>query len=651
MKELPTLYQQYITKGKYARWRDDLGRRETWEESVDRFIDFIDNHLRRNNGGNLNSEELIDLQHAILNLEVSPSMRAFMTAGPALEKDHVAAYNCAYVAINRIKAFSELLYILCCGTGIGFSVERQHVNKLPEVPDELYPTDTTIVVSDSKIGWATAFDELLRLLWGGKIPNIDTSKVRKAGERLKTFGGRASGPEPLEELFRYTIEIFRRAAADGGRKLTSDECHGIVCKIGDIVVAGGVRRSALLSLFNPSDERMLNAKNGRWYDDPMREHFALANNSAAWTEKPDMERFLDKWVTLVKGKSGEPGIFNRQAAQKKVASIDRDPEHEFGVNPCGEIILRDRQFCNLSEVTVRPDDTFETLAEKVRIATILGTIQATFTNFRFLSKKWQENCEEEALLGVSFTGTQDHPVLSGREDYWEIHADEWTDLADTLVRLREVARETNRVWAHKLNINPAAAITCVKPSGNNSQRLGTASGMHDRYGEYYIRTTRENKADPFAQFLYTQGIPAEDEIRHPETTWVFSWPQKAPQGAVTRHDRGAIEQLGHWLVYAENWCDHNPSITIHVKESEWLEVGAFVYKHFDKMCGITFLPAEEGGHIYKQAPYTEVTADEYEQAVAEMPDSLDWSLLADLEKEDHTTSAKELACVSGSCEI
>lgn len=637
MVELPTPYQQYIHQSKYARWREDLGRRETWEETVDRYIDQIQRQTDKL-GAALSVFETDELRSAILNLEILPSMRALMTAGLALDRDNVAGYNCAYVAINRQHVFDEILYILCCGTGVGYSVERQLVNQLPEIPHELYPTETVVHVGDSKIGWASAYRELISLLYAGKVPTWDVSDVRPEGAPLKTFGGRASGPGPLEELFRYTVVVFRQAA---GRKLTSEECHGLVCKIGDIVVVGGVRRSALLCLFNPSDERMLNAKNGQWYDDPMREHFALANNSIAWTEKPDMERFLDKWHTLVSSQSGEPGIFNRQAAKAKCESIGRDTAYEFGVNPCGEIILRDRQFCNLTEVVIRPYDTDESIGRKVRLATILGTIQASFTDFRYISREWKINCEEEALLGVSLDGVQDCELTSFMADP--------AALQNLLIELNQICEDTNATWAERLGINKSAARACVKPSGNSSQLVCSGSGMHPWYGEFLIRRTRGNKSDPVSQVVATSGVHTEDEIRHKDSTSVHSWAIKAPEGAVTRQDMTALDQLRHWLIYAEYWTDHNPSITIYVRDHEWLEVGAFVYKHFDKACGMTFLPYSD--HIYQQAPYEEVTEAKYLEYVAENPTEIQWDLLGELESMDLTEGAKELACVSGVCAL
>ena len=631
---LPTVYQEQIHQNKYARWDEQKKRRETWYETVDRYIVGISKQTDLY-GYTLEDETKEELRRSILELEDVPSMRALMTMGPALEKNNVAAYNCAYLTISRVRAFDEIMYILMCGTGVGFSVERQYINQLPEVP-QLYPCDDVIVVADSKIGWASAYRRLISTLYSGNIPQWNLDKLRPAGAPLKTFGGRSSGPAPLDELFRYTVSVFKGAQ---GRKLNSVECHGIVCKEGDIVVVGGVRRSALLSLSNPSDERMRDAKSGSWYiENP---HFALSNNSAAWTEKPSPERFLDEMSSLIKSKSGERGIFSRPAAQKQAGKFGRrDPNHDFGVNPCSEIILRDQQFCNLSEVIVRPDDTLETLKYKVRNATIMGTIQSTFTDFRYLSAQWKKNCEEERLLGVSITGPASHPVLNHRNE----EAERW------LEELRQYAVEVNAEWAEKLGINPATAITCNKPSGNTSQlALTHASGIHGGHSQWYVRTIRMSKNDPVAMLLYMQGVPCEDEIHHPDKTWVFSWPMKAPEGLKMREDMTATEQLDYWLLWADHWCEHKPSVTISVKEDEWIDAIAFAYKHFDKMSGVSFLPYSD--HIYQQAPYQEITEEEYEKLLVEMPDSINWDLLSDIETEDRTESARELACVSGSCEL
>lgn len=634
--ELPTLYQQQIHQDKYARWLDDEGRRETWEETVDRFVSFIKEHLATNYTP-LSETDYSIIRNAILSQDVLPSMRALMTAGPALLKHNVAAYNCAYLEVDRIAAFDEALYILCCGTGVGFSVERQVIARLPEVPEALHPTDTTIVVADSKIGWARAYRELLSLLWSGQIPKTDTTKVRPAGSRLKTFGGRASGPGPLRDLFQYTIQVFQGAV---GRKLTSEECHGLMCKIGDIVVMGGVRRSALLSLSNPSDDRMRNAKSGQWF--VLNPHYRLANNSAAWVEKPDMERFLDEWVSLIKSKSGERGIFNREAAVNKIRALEkRDPDHDFGVNPCGEILLRDRGFCNLSQITVRADDTEDTLLEKVHVAAIIGTIQSTFTDFRYISPLWKKNAEEERLLGVGMTGVNDNAIMNG-----SVGSEE---LKSILENLKEEVIEANAKYADHLGIERSAATTCVKPAGNSTELVGSyGSGLHEAYGKYFIRRNRMNATSPVAQLLRDSGVPCEEDIHDP-TTWVFSYPRKTPEEAIVRNDRTAIDRLEHWLIYADHWCEHNPSVTINVKDDEWLEVGAWVYKHFDRMIGVTFMPHSD--HVYEQAPYEEIDVDRYEELNAAMPDDINWSLMAQYEAEDSTEGARELACTAGSCEI
>ncbi len=634
MTELPTLYQQVITKTKYARWQEEERRRENWNESTNRLVDFYTEHLQER-GTPLPLPIRDQLHEGILNLKVSPSMRAMMTAGPALARDHVAAYNCAFLFVNRLRAFSEILYILCCGTGVGFSVERDEVAKLPRVPKEFYDSLTTIVVPDSKIGWATAFHELISLLYAGKLPQIDLSLVRPAGMPLKTFGGRASGPEPLRQLFEHTIKVFKSAA---GRKLTSEDCHSIVCMTGDIVVVGGVRRSALISLSDLWDWDMRAAKSGEWWVD--HPHYRLANNSAVYEKKPTREIFDQEWQNLKESGSGERGIFNREAARKRSERIGRE-SRRFGVNPCGEILLRDREFCNLTEVTVRAEDSLADLKEKVELATVLGMIQSTFTDFRYLSEEWKKNCEEERLLGVSTTGDMDHPVLSGREG--------WDKMDSWLEAMRERVNATAREWATILNVNVPAASTTGKPAGNNSQRLNTASGAHARYAPFYERRLRMSKNDPVANLLYMQGIPCEDDIFAPSTTWVFTFPVAAPEGAVTRHDITALYQLEHWLHKMESWCDHNQSITINVRPHEWDEVADFVYENFDSMCGVSFLPDED--HVYQQAPYTEISEERYQELVAEMPEEIDWDLLSAYEQSDKTEGHKELACVAGSCEL
>ena len=634
MKQLPSLYQHFIFISRYSRWLDPLKRRETWEETVDRYFTFFDGHFA-DRGVKLNKGTREELRQAVLNLEVMPSMRSLMTAGDALRKDNTAGYNCSYVAVNKVRAFDEILYILMCGTGVGFSVERQYVEKLPTISEHFTQSDTVIVVKDSKEGWAKAYRELVSLLIGGQIPKWDVSKIRPAGARLKTFGGRASGPRPLEELFQFTVSTFKKAA---GRKLTSIECHDIVCKIAEIVVVGGVRRSALISLSNLTDERMRDAKTGQWWiENPQR---ALANNSVAFKEKPEIGTFMEEWVSLYKSKSGERGIFNRQAAQKTVAKLGdrRDPNHEFGTNPCSEIILRDKEFCNLSEVVVRADDTPESLKRKVRLAAILGTWQASLTYFPYLSSDWKRNCEEEALLGVSLTGILDNAVMRKQG----------TELDALLQSLRTEAVSVNVEWAKRIGINPAAAITCIKPSGTVSQLTDAASGIHARHSEYYIRTVRADRKDPICQFMIDRGIPAEPCVMRPDHTMVFSFPQKAV-GSVTRNDMTAIEHLELWLTYQRHWCEHKPSITVTVRESEWMEVGAWVYKNFDEVSGISFLPHSD--HTYQQAPYQDCTQEQYEAALAKLPQELDWSELTAYEKEDNTKGTQTYACSGDKCEI
>ena len=657
-KYLPTDYQQYIATSRYARWLDDEQRRETWDETVERYINFFEARV----DGRVPATASIfsDLRGAILNLQVMPSMRCLMTAGKALDRDNVAGYNCAYRAVDDIRAFDEIMYVLLCGTGVGFSVERQYIGELPIVAESFYDTDTTLVVADSKIGWASAYRELISLLYGGKVPKWDVSRVRPAGAKLKVFGGRASGPEPLQDLFTFTVNVFKHAA---GRKLSSVECHDLVCKVADIVVVGGVRRSALISLSNLTDDRMRVAKSGQWWEENGQR--ALANNSVAYTEKPDIGIFMKEWSSLYESKSGERGIFSRPAA-RRVAERNgrRDPEHDFGTNPCSEIILRSKQFCNLTEVVVRPTDNFTDLKRKVELATILGTLQSTLTDFRYLSKKWTQNTEEERLLGVSLTGIMDHPVLSGiltpqqtmqstlhGEDVGFVFtSDKHMSLERVLVQLREVAIGTNKDWSEMLGIPASTAITCVKPSGTVSQLVDSASGIHPRYSDYYIRTVRTDKKDPVYNFLREQGVPVEDAIGKESNTAVFSFPVKAPVGSVFRDDMTAIGQLEIWRVYAEHWCEHKPSITVYVREHEWLEVGAWVYSNFDLVSGVSFLPHTD--HVYKQAPYQEITKDEYELALSKMPASIDWTRLSEYETGDNTTVAHELACsAAGGCEI
>ena len=632
---LPTQYQEFIHLSRYSRWLPEEGRRETWSETVGRYFDFFTNHLKEKNGYNLTQDERDNLEEAVLSQKVMPSMRCLMTAGPALQKENIAGYNCSYVAVDSPRAFDEILYVLMNGTGVGFSVERQDVAKLPTVADELHPTDTTIVVPDSKLGWAKSLKEVIHLLYSGQIPQWDLSKVRPAGAPLKTFGGRASGPEPLDQLFRFATNIFKNAV---GRKLTSLECHDLVCKIAEIVVVGGVRRSALISLSNLSDDRMRVAKSGQWWEDNGQR--ALANNSACYTEKPEIGIFMDEWKSLYDSKSGERGIFNRKSAKEQAGRNGRrDNDYDFGTNPCSEIILRSKQFCNLSEVVIRATDNMKILKQKVRLATILGTFQSTLVNFRYLSKDWAKNTEEERLLGVSLTGIMDNPLMNGSEP----------GLEKRLSDLKEVAVETNKLWADKIGIPQSTAITCVKPSGTVSQLVDSASGIHARHNPYYIRTVRADKKDPLAQYMKDVGFPCEDDVMKPEHTYVFSFPMKAPDGAVMRQDKNAIEQLELWLTYQKHWCEHKPSVTISVKEDEWFDVGAWVYKHFDWMSGVSFLPYSE--HVYKQAPYQDIVKKTYDKEIKKMPTNIDWTMLSQYEKSDMTEGAQELACVAGGCEI
>ena len=628
---LPTDYQAFIHTSRYARWLEEDNRRESWSETVERYMDNVVAPTLQDETG---WEPYEQIKEAILGLEIMPSMRAMMTAGPALKRDNTAGYNCSYLPVDDPKSFDEAMFILLCGTGVGFSVERQFITKLPEVP-QLFDSETVVVVKDSKEGWAKALRQVIALLYSGEIPKWDVSRVRPAGARLKTFGGRASGPAPLVDLFGFVVAKFKEAQ---GRKLSSIECHDIMCKIGEVVVVGGVRRSAMISLSNLSDDRMRHAKSGKWWEnEPQR---ALANNSVSYTEKPDSMSFMREWMALVESGSGERGIFNRQASKAQAAKNGRrDASYEFGTNPCSEIILRPYQFCNLTEVVVRSTDTIEDLERKVKLATILGTIQSTYTHFPYLRKIWQKNTEEERLLGVSMTGIMDNPLTTTKN----------AGLEATLEHLRSVAVATNAEWAARLGIPVSAAITCVKPSGTVSQLVDSASGIHARHSNYYIRTVRGDNKDPLTQFMIDQGIPNEPDVMKPDQTTVFSFPMKSPDNAVVTADLTAIEQLETWLAYQRAWCEHKPSVTINVRKDEWFDVGAFVYKHFDEMSGVSFLPYNE--HTYQQAPYQECGKSDYETMFSFMPKKIDWSLLQEYEKEDTTKASQTFACVGGSCEI
>tara|TARA_R110000772_G_scaffold66827_1_gene148635 strand:- start:12622 stop:14619 length:1998 start_codon:yes stop_codon:yes gene_type:complete len=655
---LPTDYQTFIATSRYARWIDEEGRRETWGETVCRYISHIinDDIMKTGKDDISSSAQVHEIEQAILGLEVMPSMRSLMTAGPASKRDNTCMYNCSYLAIDDPKAFDEAMFILLCGTGVGFSVERQFIDSLPEVPT-LFDSETVIAVKDSKEGWAKAFRQVLALLWAGEIPKWDVSKVRPAGARLKTFGGRASGPAPLVDLFNFAVSTFKEAE---GRKLSSIECHDLMCKVGEIVVVGGVRRSALISLSNLSDDRMRHAKSGKWWDEPDQNIYrfgyrGMANNSVAYSEKPDSMSFMREWMALVESGSGERGIFNRQAAQKQAGKNGRrDTNYAFGTNPCSEIILRGPridektnkpivgtggQFCNLTECVVRATDTLEDLERKVRIATILGTIQSTYTKFPYLRKVWENNTAEERLLGVSLTGIMDNTLMTLANN----------GLDKTLEHLKNVAIATNAEWAERLGIPVSTAITCVKPSGTVSQLVDSSSGIHARHSPYYIRTVRGDNKDPLTQFMMDQGIPSEPEASKPDKTTVFSFPVKSPEGAVCTSDMTALHQLEMWLVYQRHWCEHKPSVTINVKKDEWFEVGAFVYENFDEMSGVSFLPFND--HVYQQPPYQDCSKEHYEAILSTMPASINWAELSDYEMEDTTVSMSTMACTGDSCEI
>ena len=670
INKLPTDYQNFIALSRYARWIPEENRREEWEETVDRYVKYIVSHASKAHKLDLSLKLQEKIFKSIVNLDVMPSMRALMTAGKALDRCHVAGYNCSYIPVDSPRAFDETMYILMCGTGVGFSVERENVDKLPMVNEHFEDSTTVIKVGDSRSGWAKALRELIAMLYVGQVPVLDTEDVRPAGARLKTFGGRASGPEPLVDLYRFCINIFKNAA---GRRLYPIECHDIMCKIGEVVVVGGVRRSALISLSNLGDDQMRHAKSGNWWD--THGHRALSNNSVAYKFKPEMETFMREWLALVESKSGERGIFNRLAAVKQAAKNGRRKLHDgkfkiadddnqyimhprreqstyldFGTNPCSEIILRPNQFCNLSEVVARADDTEETLLEKVEMATILGTLQSTLTDFKYLRSQWRKNTEEERLLGVSLTGIMDSKILNSYNMVYledgQMVFDE-THVGGILERLKKKAIETNKKYAKALGIPQSTAITCVKPSGTVSQLVDSASGIHTRHSKYYIRTVRGDNKDPLTQFMKSAGIPNEPDVMKPDSTTVFSFPMKAPEGAET--ELSAINQLNTWATYQKYWCEHKPSVTISVKEDDWLEVGAWVYRNFDDVSGISFLPHSD--YTYAQAPYQEIDEKEYKRLDKLMPSMIDWKKLQNYEKEDHTTGSKELACSAGVCEV
>ena len=643
---LPTEYQSFIHLSRYARWDYDQRRRETWEETIDRYFNFFKEHLKENCNYDLTDKEIKEIRNAVVDLDVMPSMRCLMTSGEALKRENVAGYNCSYVKVDSPRSFDEILYILMNGTGVGFSVEEEYVNKLPSVAEEFYETESVIVVRDSKLGWAKALKELYAMLWMGQVPTWDLSKVRPAGSPLKTFGGRASGPEPLEDLFKFSINIFKNAA---GRKLRPVEAHDLVCKIAEIVVVGGVRRSALISLSNLGDREMRYAKSGNWWETNVQR--ALANNSVNYKEKPDVGTFMREWLSLYDSKSGERGIYNSMSAKRTTEKLNqekdkdgqniirRDAREDFGTNPCSEIILRSREFCNLTECVVRGWDDTKSLKKKVRFATILGTWQSTLTNFKYLTGEWKRNCSDERLLGVSLTGIMDNPDTNGSTG----------GLDGRLRELRQEAIKTNKEWSEKLGIPQSAAITCVKPSGTVSQLVDSASGIHARHNPYYIRTVRGDNKDPITKFMKDQGFPCEPDVTKPNHTTVFSFPMKSPDGAVCRQDMTALEQLELWKTYQEHWCEHKPSVTISVKEEEWVDTASWVYNNFDDISGISFLPFSD--HTYKQAPYQDCSEEEYQELYSKMPKNVDWTGLSDYEQQDYTAGSQELACSAGVCEV
>ena len=646
INELPTDYQNFIALSRYARWLSEENRREEWSETVNRYLQYMVTHVSKKHKLDLSLDLQDKIYKSIVNLDVMPSMRALMTAGKALDRCHVAGYNCSYLPVDSPRAFDECMYILMCGTGVGFSVERENVDKLPMVNEHFEDSTTVIKVGDSRSGWARALRELVAMLYVGQVPILDTEDVRPAGARLKTFGGRASGPEPLIDLYKFCIGIFKNAA---GRRLYPIECHDLMCKIGEVVVVGGVRRSALISLSNLGDDQMRYAKSGQWWENEGQR--ALANNSVAYKDKISMETFMREWLSLVESKSGERGIFNRKSAVKQASRNGRrDISYAFGCNPCSEIILRPYQFCNLSEVVIRAEDTEETLLEKVEMATILGTLQSTLTDFKYLRSQWRKNTEEERLLGVSLTGIMDNKLFNSHSTIYVEdghHVFDSSYISESLINLKEKAIEPNKKYAKALGIPQSTAITCVKPSGTVSQLVDSASGIHTRHSKYYIRTVRGDNKDPLTQFMKDSGIPNEPDVMKPDSTTVFSFPMKAPKGAET--ELNAIDQLHTWAAFQEYWCEHKPSVTISVKEDDWLEVGAWVYKNFDDISGISFLPHSD--HTYAQAPYQKIDEKEYKRLDKLMPSVIDWKKLQNYEKEDHTAGSKELACSAGVCEV
>lgn len=627
-----TPYQDFIFYRTYSRWNDDLGRRETWQETVDRYMSF----MRKNVGDKLTFEEYQEIREAILKHEVMPSMRLMWGAGGPTARCNVSAYNCSYLAIKELRDFAETLYLLCSGTGVGFSVEKAAVDQLPVVQPQKGVPSKYFVIDDSKEGWAEALHDCLHALFNGEDAIFDFSQIRPAGARLKTMGGRAAGPQPLMDLLEFTKEVV---LARQGKKLRPIDVHDIMTKIGEIVVAGGVRRSAMISLSDLEDAEVQHAKDGRFWEHSA--HRALANNSAVYKQKPTREEFLSEWDALRKSGSGERGIFNRgslteQVPARRLFEWNGVVPALAGTNPCGEIVLKDKQFCNLTEIVARAEDTEETLLKKARIATILGTYQSTLTDFKFLSSEWKRNCEDERLLGVSITGQWDSPAVRDEQ---------------VLTRMKHVAQDTNSEYAKRFGINPSTAITCVKPSGTVGQLVNASPGLHARYSEYYLKRVRISVTDPLFKMLRDLGVPSHPEVGQGESTantFVLDFPIASPQGAVTADKLSAIAQLEHWLMMKRSWTEHNPSCTIYIKDGEWEQVRDWIYEHWDLVGGLSFLPYED--HVYELAPYTPISKEEYEKLASLFP-KIDFSVLTRYEKDDETTGAQELACVAGGCEL
>lgn len=628
MADALTPFQSFIFISRYSRWLPSHNRRESWDECVDRWWNYFTDKVPT-------LAERPDVKEAILNLEVLPSMRSLMTAGIALDHDNTCLYNCSYLPIESVDSFAELFVILMNGTGTGYSVERQYTDKLPTVANKIVKNfDKVIVVEDSKEGWGNALKTLFNDLYSGKHPKWDLSKVRPSGARLKTFGGRASGPAPLDNLFKFLVKVFYNAQ---GRKLSALECHDTCCAIANAVIVGGVRRSAMISLSDLGDREIAMCKSGAWWEQAGFRSYA--NNSAVYRGKPPMGQFLEEWTSLYNSHSGERGMINRRALQEQAVKWGREKNCEYGTNPCAEIILKPFEFCNLSTVVVRTDDTAASLKKKVELATIIGTVQSTFVKFPYLRPEWKKNCEEERLLGVSMTGIFDNKLTSGLEGK--------PKLVRLLENLRDHATATNLKWAEKLGINPSKSITCVKPEGTTSCLVDSASGLHPRYADYYFRRIRLDKKDPLYNLMKDQGVPCEDDVINPTSTAVFTFAMKAPRGTVTTEDLRALDHLDLWKTYQEHYCHHKPSVTVNYKDSEFLEVGNWLWENFDMATGIAFLPGGDN-HTYAQAPFEQIDSATY---AAHPKVKVNFNDLMKYESEDNTEVGKEFACSAGGCQI